>query len=65
MRPVRARHLAGVHLDWSFIPVGLLLTLTLAVVAKADQYLWVLFLAGALAIAALFAVRRMRSRVVT
>ena len=50
--------LAGVHLDWSFIFVGLLLTLTLVVAAKADQYLWVLFLAGALAIATLFAVRR-------
>ncbi len=51
--------LAGVHLDWSFVFVGLLLTLTLVVAAKADQYLWVLFLAGALAIAASFAVRRL------
>lgn len=50
--------LAGVHLDWSFVFVGLLLTLTLVVAAKADQYLWLLFVAGALAIAALFAARR-------
>ncbi len=50
--------LAGVHLDWSFLFVGLLLTLTLFVAAKADQYLWLLFVAGALAIAALFAVHR-------
>lgn len=54
--------LAGVHLDWSFVFVGLLLTLTLVVAAKADQYLWVLFVAGALAIAALFAVRRLWDR---
>lgn len=53
--------LAGVHLDGSFLFVGLLLTLTLVVAAKADQYLWVLFIAGALTIAALIAVRRMRS----
>jgi hypothetical protein len=50
--------LAGVHLDWSFVFVGLLLTLTLVVVAKADQYLWLLFVAGALVIAALFAAHR-------
>jgi len=54
--------LAGVHLDWSFVFVGLLLTLTLVVAAKADQYLWVLFLAGVLAIAASFAVRRLWDR---
>ena len=54
--------LAGVHLDWSFLFVGLLLTLTLFVVAKADQYLWLLFVAGALAIAALFAVHRIWGR---
>jgi hypothetical protein len=50
--------LAGVHLDWSFLFVGLLLTLTLFVVAKADQYLWLLFVVGALVIAALFAAHR-------
>lgn len=54
--------LAGVHLDWSFVFVGLLLTLTLFVAAKADQYLWLLFVAGALAIAVLFAVRRFWGR---
>jgi hypothetical protein len=50
--------LAGVHLDWSFVFVALLLTLTVVVAAKADQYLWVLFVVGALVIAAFFAVRR-------
>lgn len=50
--------LAGVHLDWSFVFVGLLLTLTLFVAAKADQYLWLLSLAGALLIIAYFVARK-------
>ncbi len=50
--------LAGVHLDWSFVFVGALLTLTLLVAAKADQYLWLLFLGGAVVIAAFFALRK-------
>ena len=54
--------LAGIHLDWSFLFVGLLLTLTLSVAAKANQYLWLLFVAGALAVAAPFAVRRFWGR---
>ena len=51
--------LAGVHLDWLFVPVGLLLTLTLILVSKAEQYLWLL-LVGAVfvAAAAFFAWRR-------
>jgi len=43
--------LAGVHLDWLFVPVGLLLTLTLVLVAKADQYLWLLLVAAVLPLA--------------
>jgi len=54
--------LAGVHLDWSFTLVGLLLTLTLICAAKAEQYLWLLFIVGALAIAALLAARRLLGR---
>jgi len=54
-------YLAGVHLDWPFVLVGLLLTLTLVVVAKADRYLWLLFLIGAAAIAVLVGVRRWRA----
>ena len=38
--------LAGVHLDWSFGLVGLLLALTLVCAAKAEQYLWLLFIVG-------------------
>jgi hypothetical protein len=51
-------YLAGVHLDWTFLGVGLLLTGTLVIVAKATQYLWLLAGLGLLAIAVAFAVRR-------
>jgi hypothetical protein len=50
--------LAGVHLDWLFVPVGLLLTLTLFLVAKADQYLWLLLVAAALPLAVWIVVKR-------
>ena len=54
--------LAGVHLDWLFVPVGLLLTLTLILVSKADQYLWLLLVAAVVVvIGALFAWRRLGS----
>ncbi|HEY8154846.1 MAG TPA: hypothetical protein VII72_12025 [Myxococcota bacterium] len=45
--------LAGVHLDWSFGLVGLLLALTIVFAAKAEQYLWLLFLVGLLVIGVL------------
>jgi hypothetical protein len=50
-------YLAGVHLEWLFVPVGLLLTLTLVVVAKADQYLWLIFVIGGLTVAVMLALR--------
>jgi hypothetical protein len=37
---------AGVHLEPFFVLVGVLLTLTLVVVVKAVQYLWVIFVVG-------------------
>jgi len=46
--------LAGVHLDWSFGLVGLLLALTFVVAAKAQQYLWLLFIVGIVVIGVLF-----------
>src|SRR5262249_49286194 len=46
--------LAGVHLEAIFALVGLLLTATLFVLAKADQYFWILFAVG-LAILAVIA----------
>lgn len=45
--------LAGVHLDWSFGLVGLLLALTLVCAAKAEQYLWLLFVMGVVVIGVL------------
>jgi hypothetical protein len=45
--------LAGVHLEWLFSLVGLVLALTLIVVVKADQYLWLIVIVGVLAIAAM------------
>jgi hypothetical protein len=50
--------LAGVHLDWLFVPVGLLLTLTLFLVAKADQYLWLMLVAAALPLAGWIVMKR-------
>jgi hypothetical protein len=47
--------LAGIHLDWLFAAVGLLLGVALIVVAKADQYLWLMFIAGGVAIALMLA----------
>ena len=50
--------LAGVHLDWLFVPVGLLLTLTLFLVAKADQYLWLLLVGAVLPLVVWLGMRR-------
>jgi hypothetical protein len=52
-------YLAGVHLEWMFAVVGALLTLTLILVTKADQYLWVMFLVGGVALAVMIGVRWM------
>jgi hypothetical protein len=54
--------LAGVHLEWHFAIVGLLLSLALIVVAKAEQYVWLIFVVGALAVAALFGLRWLLQR---
>jgi hypothetical protein len=50
--------LAGVHLDWLFVPVGLLLAATVFLVAKADQYLWLLIIAAALPLGAWIVAKR-------
>jgi hypothetical protein len=52
-------YLAGVHLEWLFTLVGVLLTLALIVVSKAEQYLWLIFVAGAATIALLFVLHRL------
>jgi hypothetical protein len=46
-------YLAGVHLHRQFTGVAALLTLTLILGTKADQYLWMIFIVGGLAVAAM------------
>jgi len=46
-------YLAGVHLDRVFILVGLLLMLVLVIVAKAEQYQWLIFVVGGVMVAAM------------
>lgn len=50
-------YLAGVYFEWRFILVGLLLTAALVIVAKANQYSWLIFVIGACLIAVLIGMR--------
>jgi len=50
-------YLAGIHLEWFFVIVGVLLSLTLIVVVKAKKYVWLIFIPGGLAVAAMFLFR--------
>jgi hypothetical protein len=54
--------LAGVHLEWMFAVVGVLLAITLMLAVKAEQYLWLAFVIGAILVAAMFGVMRVRAR---
>ena len=54
--------LAGVHLEWSFALVGLLLTATLILVVKAEQYLWLVVVVGVLIIVVMFGLMRLFGR---
>jgi len=54
--------LAGVHLQWVFTLVGALLALTLVLVVKADQYLWLIVIAAGFAVLAMFWLMRSHSR---
>jgi hypothetical protein len=49
--------LAGVHLEWLFALVGVLLTLALIVIVQANQYMWLIFLVGVFTIVAIFGVQ--------
>jgi hypothetical protein len=49
--------LAGIHLEWLFAVVGMFLSLTLVVVAKADQYLWLIFVVGGVVTTAMLLMR--------
>jgi hypothetical protein len=48
-------YLAGLHLEWPFVLVGIVLSMMVFVIAKTDQYLWLAFLAGMVGIAGLVA----------
>jgi hypothetical protein len=48
-------YLAGIHFEWLFILVGALLSATLFVVAQAEQYMWLIFVVGMVAIALMLA----------
>jgi hypothetical protein len=52
-------YLAGVHLDWLFAVVGVLLTLALIILTKADQYLWLIFVVGFVSVVAMIALMRL------
>lgn len=55
-------YLAGVHLEWSFALVGLLLTLIMYIVAKAEQYQWIIFVSGGLLLVAFIGWNQIRRR---
>jgi hypothetical protein len=52
-------YLAGVHLDWLFVPVGVILTLALVILTKADQYLWLIFVVGFVSVVAMIILMRL------
>lgn len=54
--------LAGVHFERLFMLVGVLLALALVCITKADQYLWLVFIAGLLVLGGMIAVVRSMGR---
>jgi hypothetical protein len=55
-------YLAGVFFTWQFVLVGLLLTITFILGLKAEQYLWLVFMIGAGAVAILLGARWLANR---
>jgi hypothetical protein len=55
-------YLAGVHLEWLFGVVGIVLTLLLVLVTKTDQYLWLIFVVGGVAVVGLLALNWVYAR---
>ena len=49
--------LAGIHGEWLFSLVGVLLTVALIILAKAEEYIWLIFVVGAVTIALILALR--------
>src|SRR5262245_5641259 len=56
-------YLAGIHLEWHFAIVGILLTLAPVLLAKAEQYMWLFFVIGIAAAAALLGWRWLLAKV--
>jgi hypothetical protein len=54
--------LAGVHLEWLFAIVGVLLATTLMLAEKAEQYLWLIFVIGSVVVAAMIWIMRIIGR---
>lgn len=52
-----ACYLSGVYFDWRFMLVGLLLATAWLVVVVANEYMWLLFVIGAVVVAALLGAR--------
>jgi hypothetical protein len=50
-------YLAGIHLEWVFSLVGLLLTVALVILAEAEEYVWLIFVVGAMILAVVIALR--------
>jgi hypothetical protein len=49
-------YLAGIHFERLFVLVGILLTVIFAIVTKATEYLWLVFVIGGIAVAVMVAV---------
>lgn len=56
-------YLAGVHLEGSFMIVGMMLTLIMVLIDKAAQYQWIIFVAGGLLLVAMIGWARIRRRI--
>lgn len=50
-------YLAGIHMEVLFLPVAVLLMLTLTLVGKIDQYQWLIFVVGGIALASVLLMR--------
>lgn len=54
--------LAGVHMEWLFALVGILLALTLFVIDRADQYVWLIMIVGIIVLIAMSLFMKMLSK---
>lgn len=50
---------AGVHFQWLFMLVGVLLAVTLCVIAVAEEYMWLIFVAGICVVLLMLALPRL------